>query len=1568
MDPTTSIPTEIFWKEDSFRFLKPEDLESHGIDPADIPAGTFPALKHPAQLQSRFGGNAYGFGLFEVYDRLNAEDIRLLQSIDFDNPETIKHHYQVLNRIYREIGLLIRFSSSGRPYYLVPIHLVSSTLSHIKFKVQEITDVVRFHRKKFFKEHHKIGLVTHQDDLITRELALGLKDHRLVVLDSLEKLETLNHTLDLVVLTRDPYEIIQMERFVSFSQRALSKRELDQYAMYMFWRLYNLLKPDGELYIIAEHHDPKTQQNTKVNFKTSHEQKSFALFSHIFKTQKKYKLQGRRALQVNIFDFQAYLSSLYVEQEAMDKILGGKRLEAMTLEQINDLPYLNYPLPSWPFSVSQKTIWTQLLSTYFNDIFLKPFVPRPVSKEWKGRFTLTQFTPSYMMVYLGEKKPLRTTAAEVRREVTESRLIGCPEPLLAEYRNSFEFLIDTLRVLERLKKGTYQGLPQVFIDRLKQPLESRKRRFKAIQHVLKLLSKIKRLERVRGYLNPNQIEGPRTRLLENLEALTFFGFEHDELKEIVYIALGHTSLGRIISGKMNEKTLKPLSDVARTHDPQQALNLLRYCLLMTMAETEAARGAVLSPEQLAELFDLYESVVRVVTNRDLDWDALLDEKISSLGGIHNKIIRKLLKMINHFEFLSDWSELSQKGQMEKESLADYDATKLSRIENVITLVSSIDRFEDLFLQSDPLQLPAFYRKFLDMEFHGTGHIFERMDSEMVVVLLWIAVHVARTEVLNFNPILADVEPASVDGRAKKVDEEARAINVRYLDHGILQQLSEQLYQNGASFIVGTGFQLKVDPATKAVDVTYIDMDRSLQRLEDMAKRLAGCLISEIPEEEIDRLEILFSDMESFYQSHLRLLHDTDGEIKLPSRQTQWFAKAQHLREYLRSNFLNVIFHPEQVYTDLDLLYRHAPSLLNFILPELMALEGLDLSSHLYLNSPVTHYIITATRKLQALIRHEREDFQDVQFLHRLAQREFGPLATGIVGVSESQMQELELILDGLAANPPLMEALVKSFIFQDLGRIPALREKFKDELDPANLANASAFLVFREGIAERYYIDDREQDHLIFLIKHHSLLHHVVRGEFSFAAIHEILDVEDMALFNAFFIFSFIMLSAIRDDLILEDLADQLFNIKALCENAIKGEATLKDHMGKAFALRGDLFYALQTYQKEGLPQGVSPSEYLDSKGWGTIKKANRIRAGRMIFSLERIFRLRGIRYAEFADLVKLMLKVPLKFIHKQRKFSNIGYATFEKEVYEAFRIYNTLQNLREETRHFLLNRLVDDEVRVFGYEKVSGYLSYENQIKLLLIGLLGARKFRSGSRPIRLNYLDMCGDINRRYEAVNDFLNTLVIDQLWENKKLLNRLFDAKTGLRLHKEEFPNTLTIEFQDRVNISQKISYMATINDVEQLKNYFHYSLRSLRKYPFQTDDYEIQLEHGFEKRLEEITDSIVDQVNRQMHLISDFEELHNLINDLLARSMEIGFTEDQKHRLNDLYELRKDSLKREKLSEIDSFLKTIHDHGELTDYWNSIKWYLQRNRRFVGKEFELLTAKKFDEWKTIGNRA
>ena len=114
------------------------------------------------------------------------------------------------------------------------------------------------------------------------------------------------------------------------------------------------------------------------------------------------------------------------------------------------------------------------------------------------------------------------------------------------------------------------------------------------------------------------------------------------------------------------------------------------------------------------------------------------------------------------------------------------------------------------------------------------------------------------------------------------------------------------------------------------------------------------------------------------------------------------------------------------------------------------------------------------------------------------------------------------------------------------------------------------------------------------------------------------------------------------------------------------------------------------------------------------------------------------------------------------------------------------------------------------------------------------------------------------------------------------------------------------------------------------------------------------------RLREITDLILEQTKMQMQLHSDFREIHNLFNGLTERSLEIGFDEDQKHRLNDLYELRKDQLKREKLNEINNLLSKMNDINELKDYWDGIKYYLLNNRAYVGKDFEQIIARNFDE--------
>ena len=187
-----------------------------------------------------------------------------------------------------------------------------------------------------------------------------------------------------------------------------------------------------------------------------------------------------------------------------------------------------------------------------------------------------------------------------------------------------------------------------------------------------------------------------------------------------------------------------------------------------------------------------------------------------------------------------------------------------------------------------------------------------------------------------------------------------------------------------------------------------------------------------------------------------------------------------------------------------------------------------------------------------------------------------------------------------------------------------------------------------------------------------------------------------------------------------------------------------------------------------------------------------------------------------------------------------------------------------------------------------------------------------------------------------------------------------SKTGIVLSRQDTHRVVIVDFVDRVNIPQKISRMRAMHDVEQLKNYFHYSLRSLRANPFYTDDYESELEKAFEKRLVDITDQMLDQAKKQMELQKDFGEIHKIYQDLMDRSLDIGFTDDQRHRLSDLYELCKDNLKREKLAETGELLDALDDVHELSDYWDNIKWYLLNNRPYLGKEFENLIAKKFDE--------
>jgi len=48
------------------------------------------------------------------------------------------------------------------------------------------------------------------------------------------------------------------------------------------------------------------------------------------------------------------------------------------------------------------------------------------------------------------------------------------------------------------------------MERLREPLDSKRRRYSALNHVLRLMSKLHHLERIKAYVNPEGVEGSRT--------------------------------------------------------------------------------------------------------------------------------------------------------------------------------------------------------------------------------------------------------------------------------------------------------------------------------------------------------------------------------------------------------------------------------------------------------------------------------------------------------------------------------------------------------------------------------------------------------------------------------------------------------------------------------------------------------------------------------------------------------------------------------------------------------------------------------------------------------------------------------------------------------------------------------------------------------------------------------------------------------------------------------------------------------------------------------------------------
>ena len=304
------LPDRIRTVDISYQIVRPEEFASLGIDPQDVPVGTFVAKDHPPFLASRFGGNAYGMGIIEQRHKLGVSELEFLEELDFSDPETLRRNHRRLNSIYRKLGLLMRFSQEGKRYFLIPINWVSHSLADIKDKVDEIERVLVKQVYQQKKERLTVGLLAAPNELVVHEITGRMPTQKFVVIDSIDKLLEISGPFDLMVIPKDMDDLLLSMGIKGLTGSTLSRETFATFGTYVAGKIFDLLGKDCELCVISSKPFPPTNEEVWVEFRDQADLRNFLLFTHVFRSSKRYRGRSGSLLRVHLADFYNYLSGI----------------------------------------------------------------------------------------------------------------------------------------------------------------------------------------------------------------------------------------------------------------------------------------------------------------------------------------------------------------------------------------------------------------------------------------------------------------------------------------------------------------------------------------------------------------------------------------------------------------------------------------------------------------------------------------------------------------------------------------------------------------------------------------------------------------------------------------------------------------------------------------------------------------------------------------------------------------------------------------------------------------------------------------------------------------------------------------------------------------------------------------------------------------------------------------------------------------------------------------------------------------------------------------------------------
>lgn len=1501
-----------------YRLIPPESYQSFGVDQEDVPIGTFPAQDHPPFLPNRFGGNAYGLGFFEQ-SILPAGDALLLESVDLDDPAKVSKHYRDINDVFKRLGLLVRYSSRGEPFYLIPRQLLVRYLVELRAKVDRMASFLDRLMSHRLRENLSVGLIASDGELFLPELKSRQPQMSFIELDSLDAITQARGPLDAVLMVGDPrqFALAQLEGAGIKAPQDRNGREA--FGFFMSGRIYDLLSPEGEVLCLCDRPLGSSREKVKVTFKDSMERKRFLIFSHLYHTRRRYRSKEGGTMEVNRFDFNAFLFGLGVWHESVEELLEGRKLEEIEFGEIDQLPYRDLSLPRGS-APQLMTAWKRWLGIYFDIGQLSSELPELQETQWAETLEIDGEFPETLLVMRGVRRRPPLSLDSIISQRDRNQLAGCPRHFLADYKNSFEYVVKVLEVLSQVKEGTYRELPGLELSRLRKPFESAVRT-EQLSQVLDLMARARGLSRLESHFNPMGIMGQRTPVIENLEKLSLMGWEAGLLRQLYLIVAGHSTMSRVTFGKLPMTTLSRISDVGSYASLDEAVRVLRLYRLLSVAETSAASAGSLSREQVQELFSLYDNAIRVVTDPKVEWADILAANTVRLGGVQATAIRKMLKLFNLFDFLDSWQTLEVAGPRKKEALADYDPQRLRAIDEVIGLSQQVHHFVGRFYARDSFSRPYFFRGLLGSEIHGSGRVLPQVGTRAGFTLLWICIHISGRRLIDFNPLVKEAEnQRQVAGHLEKLRQALLGLSQGRLSPGHLEKLGAELANRGEAYVYDSGLYFTENRRTGALEPHFVDVGNELDLLEAEQKQVFNTALDQMPGQMLEGMDRRAHEIGRFLAAQ---------EAPPPEMAARYDA----VMDRMRSHFTCELMVLESFSTNLRRMISHLPNLMDSLLPQPSG-------------DAMTAKRLAAAVKLSAMHQHRLEGFQDMWLSHEAARNEFGPAAAGILGVSPLQFQTLTSSLGQILKNHPRLGFLLMAAIL--------LYDQEGGLLDKKRHA----------ALLECLDLNQKDLDDLAFLVDNHALLWQLASGEVCLLRLEPVLKRRDPPLGEALFLLAVISASARREGLMSEDLLDAFFNILQKTRDLGQRKASALEALQQETRAQATNLFALERYQELGGAQSpaISLQHLLRTTVLPELGRDYWLGRGHREMGLSRLLRLKGLFFINPLDLRLARHEVPLRYIYRQRRLRSMGETHFERDLFEGLRTFRALERLPVDSRHFIMDALARSvhPLEIKGFAPAAGLLTYENQIKLLLLGLAAAHHLSSSlSRISKLSFAPLAQVIGRKFEMVNQAVTALEPDELVSSARSLKPFMPSREGLRLELGQAGSQVSILFADPARFERKLLAVSKAKTPAKLKRIYHQELGRLKLTTHSTLDYQNIMERAFSARILELGLELVEQVKRDMEAETDMDALAECFERYWEQGLELPLDSERQQSLRDIFEMNLERLRGMFMEEVLERLAGLSSTKDIDRYWQKLKKTLRAERRHLGRDFELLLADAFD---------